>query len=66
MSLPFESAAAIAAAVRSGATSAADVCRAALDTIARTDGAINAFRTVAREQAIAQAEALDRRPDTWA
>jgi len=66
MSLPFESAAAIAAAVRSGATSAADVCRAALDTIARTDGAINAFRSVAREQAIAQAEALDRHRDRWA
>jgi aspartyl-tRNA(Asn)/glutamyl-tRNA(Gln) amidotransferase subunit A len=65
MSLPFDSAAAIASAVRSGQTSATDVCRAALDAIESTDGSLNAFRTVARDQALAQAEALDRQRDAW-
>ena len=51
-------------AVAAGRVSAVDVCRAALDRIERTDGAIHAFHTVAREQAMARAAELDsRRPD---
>jgi aspartyl-tRNA(Asn)/glutamyl-tRNA(Gln) amidotransferase subunit A len=65
MSVPFASARAIAAAVRSGATSAVEVCGAALETIDATDRSINAFRAVARDQALAQAAALDRQRDAW-
>jgi aspartyl-tRNA(Asn)/glutamyl-tRNA(Gln) amidotransferase subunit A len=40
--------------------SAVDVCRAALDRIAALDPPLNAFRTVARERALARAAQLDR------
>jgi aspartyl-tRNA(Asn)/glutamyl-tRNA(Gln) amidotransferase subunit A len=43
--------------------SAVDVCRAALDRIGATDGSLNAFRTVATEQALARAAQLDGRSD---
>jgi aspartyl-tRNA(Asn)/glutamyl-tRNA(Gln) amidotransferase subunit A len=63
---PSESARGIADAVRSGATTAADVCQAALARIAAANPALNAFHTIAAEQALAQAAALDRRRDEWA
>ncbi len=43
--------------------SAVDVCRAALDRIAALDPPLNAFRTIARERALARAAELDRRTD---
>jgi aspartyl-tRNA(Asn)/glutamyl-tRNA(Gln) amidotransferase subunit A len=46
-------------AVASGRASAVEMCQAALDRIARTDGAINAFRTVDAPGALARAAALD-------
>ena len=61
----LDSAGAIAAAVRAGTTSAVEVCQAALDRIESSNGPINAFLTVAREQALAQAASLDRRRDEW-
>jgi aspartyl-tRNA(Asn)/glutamyl-tRNA(Gln) amidotransferase subunit A len=48
-------------AVSAGRISASDVCRAALDRIERTDGALHAFHTVAGEQAMARAAELDSR-----
>jgi aspartyl-tRNA(Asn)/glutamyl-tRNA(Gln) amidotransferase subunit A len=63
--MPIESARAIADAVRSGETSAVDVCEAALARIAATNPALNAFHTVAGEQALAQAARLDGRRDEW-
>ena len=48
-------------AVSSGRISASEVCRAALDRIERTDGAIHAFHTVTAESAIARAAEIDRR-----
>jgi amidase len=53
----------IAKAVRSGAASARDVVAEHLELIAARDGTIGAFRTVLAEQALAEAEALDARPD---
>ncbi len=47
--------------VASGRTSAADVCTAFLDRIAAVDGALNIFRTVDAERAMAGARAVDRR-----
>ena len=52
---------AIRDAVASGSISATEVCRAALDRIAATDGGIHAFHTVAAEQALARAAEIDRR-----
>ena len=43
--------------------SASDVCRATLDRIAALDPPLNAFRTVARDQALARAAELDGRRD---
>jgi aspartyl-tRNA(Asn)/glutamyl-tRNA(Gln) amidotransferase subunit A len=63
--MPLESARAVADAVRRGETSAVEVCRTALARIAETNPALNAFHTVANEQALAQAAALDRRRDEW-
>jgi aspartyl-tRNA(Asn)/glutamyl-tRNA(Gln) amidotransferase subunit A len=50
-------------AVLSGRASAVEICRAALDRIAASDGAINAFRAVAPERALARAAELDARSD---
>ncbi len=54
-----------ARAVRSGETSPVDVCQAALARIAAANPALNAFHTVAAEQALAQAAALDGRRADW-
>ena len=64
--MPIESARAIADAVRSGETSAVDVCQAALARIAATNPALNAFHTVAGEQALAQAAGSTADRDEWA
>ena len=66
MTRPLESARGIADAVRSGATTAVDVCQAALGRIAAANPALNAFHTVAGEQALTEAAALDGRRDEWA
>ena len=46
-------------AVRSGALSASDACRAALDRIASVDGSLNAFNTVTTDRALARAAEID-------
>ena len=66
MTLPFESARAIAEAVRAGKTSAVEVCRAALTRINAGNPALNAFLTVLDDRALAQAAALDDRREDWA
>ncbi|MDF6042668.1 amidase [Streptomyces sp. JH14] len=53
----------IASAVRGGRATAADVTRQHLDRIARLDPDLSAFRHVRAEQAMAEAEAVDRRAD---
>ncbi len=53
------SAAAIADAVRSGASSAVEVAEAALDAIAANDGAVGAFTTVTADRALRDARAID-------
>ena len=65
MTRPLETAGAIAGAVRSGETSAAAVCQAALARIAAANPALNAFHTVAAERALTQAAALDGRRADW-
>jgi aspartyl-tRNA(Asn)/glutamyl-tRNA(Gln) amidotransferase subunit A len=50
-------------AVSAGRASAVEICRAALDRIAAADGAVNAFRAIARERALARAAELDARSD---
>jgi aspartyl-tRNA(Asn)/glutamyl-tRNA(Gln) amidotransferase subunit A len=52
-------------AVRSGAASATEVCRAALARLAAIDPHLRAFNTVAAEQALSRAEAIDREPEKW-
>jgi AtzE family amidohydrolase len=59
MTLDQNSATAIAARVRAGAQSAASAVQAALDRIARDDGALNSFTTVTAERARARAAAID-------
>ncbi len=54
---------AIRDAIAAGETTAIEVCRTALDAIAALDPALNAFRTVAAERALARAAELDARPD---
>jgi aspartyl-tRNA(Asn)/glutamyl-tRNA(Gln) amidotransferase subunit A len=49
-----------------GQRTAVDICQAALAAIARANGALNAFTTVAAEQALARAAALDRDRAQWA
>jgi len=55
----FASAAAIRAAIARRETSAEEVCRAALDRIARADDALHAFLHVDADRALARARALD-------
>ena len=50
-------------AVQSGARSAVDVCTEALARIEAHDGTLNAFNTVTRDQALAQAAAVDAHPN---
>ncbi len=50
-----------AALVRAGEVSARELVQAALDRIARVDGALNAFRVVLGEEALAEAAAADAR-----
>ena len=52
-------------AVRSGARSAAEICRETLDSIAALNPQLNAFNTVIGDRAMARAEAIDRDPDRW-
>jgi aspartyl-tRNA(Asn)/glutamyl-tRNA(Gln) amidotransferase subunit A len=52
-------------AVRSGARTATEVCRSALDRIAQVDPALQAFNTVTGEQALARAALIDRDPAAW-
>ena len=49
-------------AVRRGARSAVDVCGEALDRIDATNPALNAFNTITRDAALAQAAAVDANP----
>jgi aspartyl-tRNA(Asn)/glutamyl-tRNA(Gln) amidotransferase subunit A len=50
-------------AIASGRASAVEICGAALDRIAAADGALNAFRALAPERALARAAELDGRAD---
>jgi aspartyl-tRNA(Asn)/glutamyl-tRNA(Gln) amidotransferase subunit A len=52
-------------AVRSGARSAADVCRDVLTRIDAHNAGLNAFNTVAADRALARAEAIDRDRERW-
>lgn len=54
---------AVADDVRSGRSSAVDATREALDRIAARDGDIEAFQVVRVERALAEAAAVDARPD---
>jgi aspartyl-tRNA(Asn)/glutamyl-tRNA(Gln) amidotransferase subunit A len=63
--MPLETALDIAGAIRAGRTSATDVCRGALDRVAAGNDAIAAFLTVARDQALARAAALDADRAAW-
>src|SRR5580765_6906505 len=51
--------------VRSGARSAAEVCRDALAHIERLEPHLHAFNTVVAERAMARADAIDRDLDRW-
>jgi aspartyl-tRNA(Asn)/glutamyl-tRNA(Gln) amidotransferase subunit A len=50
-------------AVSSGRASAVEICRAALDRISASDGAVHAFLATAPERAMARAAELDARSD---
>ena len=52
-------------AVRSGAQSAADVCRDALQRIEALNPQLNAFNTIVGDLALARAQAIDRDRDRW-
>ena len=52
-------------AIRSGARSAADVCRDALARIDALNPRLNAFNTVVADRAMARAQAIDREPNRW-
>ena len=62
MSGTFKTARAIRDGIAAGDTTAAEVCRQALDTIDAQNPALNAFRTIAAERALARAAELDRIP----
>jgi aspartyl-tRNA(Asn)/glutamyl-tRNA(Gln) amidotransferase subunit A len=63
--MQLESATAISTAIRTGQTSAVEVCRAALDRIHGGNEQIFAFTTIADEQALARAAALDADRSAW-
>jgi aspartyl-tRNA(Asn)/glutamyl-tRNA(Gln) amidotransferase subunit A len=52
-------------AVARGDRSAVEICEASLAAIARHDPALHAFNTIAGEQALARARAIDRDRDRW-
>ncbi len=56
----FQTARDIRDAISSGKVSAVEVCQASLDRITTTDGALNAFLSVAAERALERAKAIDR------
>jgi aspartyl-tRNA(Asn)/glutamyl-tRNA(Gln) amidotransferase subunit A len=60
MTLAASGARAIRTAVAARTVSAVDVCRDALERIAKANPALNAFNLVASERALARAEAVDR------
>ncbi len=51
--------------VRTGERSAVDICESALAAIDAQNPTLHAFNTVAREQALARAAAIDRDRDRW-
>jgi aspartyl-tRNA(Asn)/glutamyl-tRNA(Gln) amidotransferase subunit A len=63
--MSVETVTAIAEAVRTGARTATDVCRQALDRIASADPSLRAFNTVAGERALARAASIDADRQTW-
>jgi aspartyl-tRNA(Asn)/glutamyl-tRNA(Gln) amidotransferase subunit A len=52
-------------AVRSGARSAAEICRDALARIEALDPQLHAFNTVVADRALARAGDIDREPERW-
>jgi aspartyl-tRNA(Asn)/glutamyl-tRNA(Gln) amidotransferase subunit A len=52
-------------AIRSGARSATETCRAALSNLAAIEPQLHAFNTVIADQAIARAAEIDRDPQRW-
>jgi aspartyl-tRNA(Asn)/glutamyl-tRNA(Gln) amidotransferase subunit A len=63
--MAFETARQIVDAIRAGDTSATEVTREALGRIGELNDSLYAFHTVAAEQALATAAALDARRDEW-
>ena len=63
MSGTAKTARAIRKAIATGETTAVEVCRQSLATIAALDPALGAFRAVAADRALARAAELDARPD---
>ena len=59
MSLSQETAASIAADIRSGARSATDVARTTLDRVSRLNGQVNAFTEITESRALADAAEVD-------
>ncbi len=59
---PYLTACEIRAAVRTGRTTASEICRTTLDAIDRIDPSLHAFLFVDREGALARAAELDRNP----
>src|SRR5262245_57584534 len=59
MADPFLTARDLHDAIRTGALSAEEACRSALDRIAAIDGPLHAFHRVEPERALARARALD-------
>jgi aspartyl-tRNA(Asn)/glutamyl-tRNA(Gln) amidotransferase subunit A len=55
----------ISDAIRSGATSATEVCRAALERIQAGNDALSAFHTVSADLALEQAAGIDARRQDW-
>jgi len=51
--------------IASGEQTAAQVCRAALDTLERVEPSLHAFNTVMADRAIARAQDIDRDRDRW-
>lgn len=64
--MTFEGARAITEAIRSGQTSAVEVCRASLRRLEATDAAVHAFLAVDGDAALQSAAGLDARRDDWA